>query len=92
MSTNRKKLLTRKQYAPDKRPDETWVEFQRRKYPRFGSPKQRDETWEQFAERQRQEMPWLFNGEGPVAFTRPGPAGRPDPAARSSRGPASRPR
>jgi hypothetical protein len=69
----------RKQYAPDKRPDESWVEFQRRKYPFVGPPKQRDETWAQFEERQMKEVGFMSNG--PIAFTRPGPRAVPVPPA-----------
>ena len=72
MSTNRKKPPRR--YAPDKRPNETWVAFQRRKHPFLSPPKQRDETWAEFEERQRKACPALFSGNGPVAFTRPNPA------------------
>jgi hypothetical protein len=88
MPTNRKKPPTRKQYAPDKRPNETWVEFQRRKYPHFGPPKQRDETWAEFEERQMRTFPGIFSGNGPVAFTRPGPAA---PAAKPADPPAEPP-
>ena len=80
MSSNRKKPLGRKQYAPDKRSNETWVEFQRRKHPFSSPPKQRDETWAEFEERQRKAFPALFSGNGPVAFTRPGPATPATPA------------
>jgi hypothetical protein len=42
--------------------------------PVLRAPKQRDETWAEFEERQMRTFPGIFSGNGPVAFTRPGPA------------------